>query len=183
MKPTRFVSLAALFLFALASTLPAYDIKGAKPISELSEAQAKAKADKKLITLVYKGSDNQCPHCAAAAANGVKAVQSSSVMVLITEKEWRNQSLVSKLPKPMQTALKDQFGGAYVSFNVFDPDITKVVASGDRHSLENDQKKIHAFTKAVHDAKAGMQDGNNKSGLDALKPTPAPAPAKPTSGQ
>jgi hypothetical protein len=126
------IFLAAVLSFFQVSRLSAYDIKGAKPISDLSEVQAKAKTDKKLITLVYKGSDNTCPHCAAAAVNGVRAVQSSSVMVLITEKESRNNSIVSKLPKPMQEVLKSQYGGAYVSFTVFDPDLTKVLASGDR---------------------------------------------------
>ena len=144
----------AVVLVALqALPLAAYDIKGAKPVTKLGEQQTKAKADKKLVTLVYKGSDNTCPHCAAAAENGIKAVQSSSVMVVITEQEAKESSIVSKLPKAIQDVLSVQHRGAYVSFTVFDADLTKVIASGDRFALEKDQKKIHAFTNLVREAK------------------------------
>jgi hypothetical protein len=150
----KWIALSAAVLLVLqALPLSAYDIKGAKPVSKLEEQQAKAKADKKLITLVYKGSDNTCPHCAAAAENGIKAVQSSSVMVLITEKEAKESSIVSTLPKAIQDVLSVQHRGAYVSFTVFDADLTKVIASGDRYALEKDQKKIHEFTSLVREAK------------------------------
>jgi len=144
--------LTAAALSLLCSFVGAYEITGAKPIDKLSAEQAKAKQGKKLITVVYKGADNNCPHCAAAAENGIKAVRASSEMVVITEAQTKDKALMSTLPPAVQKVLSTQPTNAWVSFTVFDPDLTKVIASGNRETLETDKKAIREFSNKVHEA-------------------------------
>lgn len=153
-------SLTLIIIILLAqcsSRLLAYEITGAKPISKLEDQQMKAKADKKLITIVYQGSDKECPHCAAAAENGIKAVHNSSVILVITQKEAHDVSLIKKLPASVKNALKDQFLGAWVSFTVFDPDFKKVIASANRDSLEDDVKATRTFANKVREARKELK--------------------------
>jgi hypothetical protein len=149
--------LITLLFLQLGFTANAYEIRGAKPISKLAEEQAKAKQDKKLICIIYKGSNEACPHCENAAANGVKSVSGDALTIYITEKESRDKTIISKLPQPVQAVLKKQSLGAWVSFTVFDADLTTVIASADRHTLDTDRKGTRAFAKKVTEAKKELK--------------------------
>ncbi len=135
----------------------AYEISGAKPIDKLAAEQAKVKEGKKLICLVYKGADDSCPHCAAAAENGVKAVRGSAECVFITEAQVKDKAIMDKLPANLQTMLKAQPTNAWVSFTVYDADLTKVIATSSRNSLENDKKATKQFADTVRDAKNALK--------------------------
>lgn len=135
----------------------AYEISGAKPIDKLAEEQAKVKESKKLICIVYTGSDKSCPHCAAAAENGVKAVRGSAECVVITEEQVKDKAIMDKLPANVQKMLKAQPTNAWVSFTVYDADMTKVIASANRQSLETDKKATKEFANTVKEAKSALK--------------------------
>lgn len=135
----------------------AYEISGAKSIDKLAAEQAKVKAGNKLICLVYKGSDDSCPHCATAAENGVKAVRGSAECVFITEAQVKDKAIMDKLPPHVQKMLKQQPTNAWVSFTVYDADMTKVIATSSRVSLETDKKATKEFAATVREAKAALK--------------------------
>ena len=135
----------------------AYEISGAKPIDKLASEQAKVKASKKLICIVYKGSDDSCPHCAAAAENGVKAVRGSAECVFITEAQVNDKAVMDKLPVNVQKMLKSQPTNAWVSFTVYDADLTKVIATSNRESLETDKKATKQFSETIREAKDALK--------------------------
>ena len=145
--------LAVLLLCAVCQIAGAYEIQGARPIDKLAAEQAKAKTGKKLMCIVYKGRDDSCPHCASAADNGVKAVRASTEMVVITEAQVADKALVATLPKAVQAVLAKQHTNAYVSFTVFDADLTTVIASADRYALDDDRKATREFAEKVRDAR------------------------------
>ena len=151
------VLLTAAFLASAIHLASAYEIAGAKPIDKLAAEQAKAKQGKKLICIVYKGADNTCPHCAAAAENGVKAIKASTEMVVITEEQVKDKALLGTLPKAVKSMLERQPTNAWVSFTVFDQDMTTIIASGDRSSLETDRKAIREFADKVRDARKELK--------------------------
>lgn len=142
---------------ALCSFANAYEISGAKPIEKLAAEQAKVKESKKLICLVYMGSDDTCPHCAAAAENGVKAVRGSAECVFITEAQVKDKAIMDKLPPDVQKMLKQQPTNAWISFTVYDADMTKVIATSSRDTLETDKKATKKFADAVRDAKNALK--------------------------
>ena len=144
-------------LGAVCSFANAYEISGAKPIDKLAAEQAKVKEGKKLICLVYKGADDSCPHCAAAAENGVKAVRGSAECVFITEAQVKDKAIMDKLPANVRKMLKEQPTNAWVSFTVYDAEMTKVIATSSRNSLENDKKATKQFADAVRDAKNALK--------------------------
>jgi hypothetical protein len=147
----------ALVVGLLCNFANAYEIAGAKSIDKLASEQAKVKAGKKLICLVYKGADETCPHCAAAAENGVKAVRGSAECVFITEAQVKDQAIMGKLPSDVQKMLRTQPTNAWVSFTVYDADMTKVIATSSRQSLETDKNATKQFAETVRDAKNALK--------------------------
>ena len=135
----------------------AYDISGAKPIDKLASEQAKAKSAKKLMCIVYKGADENCPNCATAAENGVKAVRGAAECVFITEAQVKDPKVMETLPAEVQKMLKSQPTNAWVSFTVYDADLTKMIATLSRKSLENDKKAIKEFSKTIREAKSALK--------------------------
>lgn len=131
--------------------------RGFMPISELKDAQTKATADKKLVVLVVKGMDDACPNCAAALENGEKAVGSGVVKVFARAETIRQQDSAA-FPFALKERLKKPFvTGAYVTFVVFDPGMSKVVAEAGRKELQSDKKATADFKKAVQDAKKTLK--------------------------
>lgn len=152
-----FSILAALLLAYTSSTAVAYEISGAKPIDKLVAEQAKAKSAKKLMCVVFQGADTSCPHCAAAADNGTKAIRASTEMVVITEAQVKDPAVMASLPKAVRELMEKQTRNAYVSFNVFDQELTTLIASADREMLENDKKKTREFAEKVRDARKALR--------------------------
>jgi hypothetical protein len=152
--------IAALFCLASCLVLPlsAKDDapRGYVPLSELQEAQTKADG-KKLIVLVVKGMDDACPNCAAALENGEKAV-GSGVVRLFARAEKIREADSAGFPQ----TLKDRIGkgfttGAAVTFVVFNPDMTSIVAEASRKELQSDKKATAAFKKEVQAAKKALK--------------------------
>ena len=126
--------------------------RGYEPLSELQAAQAKAKGSK-LIVLVIKGMDDNCPNCAAALENGEKAVGSGVIKVFARAETIRkaesggfSQALKDRISKGFTT-------GAAVTFVVFDPEMTKIITEASRKELQSDKKATAAFKKEVQEAK------------------------------
>jgi hypothetical protein len=134
----------------------AYDVPGSKPIEKLDAEVAKVKASKKLICIVYTGSDESCPHCAAAAANGVKAVRGSAEVVVIKQVQAKDKAFTAKFTPAVQEMLAKQPTNAWVSFNVYDPDMNTLIASIGRE-LETNKEATKAFTAKVKAAKAELK--------------------------
>lgn len=135
---------------------PAYEVAGSKPIEKLDAEVAKVKASKKLICIVYVGSEENCPHCAAAAANGVKAVKGSAEVVVIKQVQAKDKAFVAKFTPVVQEMLAKQPTNAWVSFNVYDPDMKTLIASIGRE-LETDKQATKEFTARVKAAKAKLK--------------------------
>lgn len=149
--------LPALFAASFCHLASAYEVQGSKPIEKLDAEVAKVKAAKKLICIVYTGSDESCPNCAEAAVNGVKAVKSSAEVVVIKEKQAKDQAFVAKFSPAVQKMLAEQPTNAWVSFNVFDADMTTLIASAGRFELQSDKEATKAFTAKVKAAKAALK--------------------------
>ncbi len=155
MKP-----IAALLCLATCLTLPlsAKDDapRGFMPLSELKEAQTKADG-KKLVVLVVKGMDDTCPNCAAALENGLKAV-GSGVVKVFARAETIGKADASGFPPALQERIKRNFTtGAAVTFVVFNPDMSSIIAEATRKELQNDKKATAAFKKEVQDAQKALK--------------------------
>lgn len=123
------------------------------PLPELKEARARAEKEKELLILVVKGDDDQCPNCAAAMENGLKAIGSGVVKVFSRVDEIRKAD-TSEFPESLKMRLKKSLtGGAYVTFIVFKPDMSEIITEAGRKELQNDKKAISAFKKDVQAAK------------------------------
>lgn len=153
-------TLAALFSLTTLLVLPltAKDDapRGFTPLAELQEAQTKA-AGKKLIVLVVKGMDDACPNCATALDNGEKAIGSGVVKVFARAETIRKADSSGFTP-----ALKNRIGngfttGAAVTFVVFNPDMSTIVAEASRKELQSDKKATAAFKKEVQAAKKALK--------------------------
>ena len=106
-RPANFTFMKALLISAILATsfcyiAPAYEVAGSKPIDKLDGEIAKVKTAKKLICIVYTGSDENCPHCAAAAANGVKAVRGSAEVVVIKQVQAKDTAFTAKFTPAVQ---------------------------------------------------------------------------------
>ena len=148
-------------IFALFTALPAVAKedapRGFVPLTEIKSAQAEATSGKKLLVLVVQGMNNQCPNCATALENGLRAV-GSGVVKVYARAETIAQGDKSNFPPAMQERVKQNFStGASVTFVVFDPEMTKIVAEADRSQLQNDKKAIAAFKTSVQDAKKALK--------------------------
>lgn len=131
--------------------------RGFTPLAELKEAQTEAASGKKPVVLVVKGMDDACPNCAAALENGLKAV-GSGVVKVFARAETIGKGDASNFPPALQQRVKKQFiGGAYVTFVVFDPEMTQIVAEASREELQDDKAATTAFKKAVQAAKKGLK--------------------------
>jgi len=146
----------ALLVASLCSIASAYDVPGSKPIEKLDAEVAKAIVSKKLICIVYTGSDQNCPHCAAAAVNGVKAVRGSAECVVIKEVQAKDKTFAAKFTPAVQAMLAQQPTNAWVSFNVYDPEMKTLIASIGRQ-LETDKNATKEFTDKVKAAKAALK--------------------------
>ena len=149
-----------LFLAAVGFSLPfaaAYDVSGAKPIEKLDEEVAKVKASKKLICIVYTGSDESCPNCADAAEAGVKAVRGVAECVVIKEVQLKDAAITGKLTPAVNKVLSTQSRMAWVSFSVFDPDMNTLIATIGRMELQKDKKAVKEFTEKIKAAKAELK--------------------------
>jgi len=127
--------------------------RGFSPLSELKDVQTKALADKKLIVLVVKGMDDQCPNCAAALENGLKAVGSGLEKVFARAETIGKADATAFTPALQQRVKQNFTTGAAVTFVVFNPEMTQIVAEAGRKELQSDKKAIAAFKKEVQDAK------------------------------
>jgi len=130
--------------------------RGFTPLAELKEAQTKA-AGKKLVVLVVKGMDDACPNCAAALENGLKAVGSGIVKVF-ARAETIGKADASGFPPTLQERIKQSFTtGAAVTFVVFNPDMSSIIAEASRKELQNDKKATAEFKKKVQDAQKALK--------------------------
>lgn len=152
----KLFSLSAILFVSLCGLASSYDVAGSKPIEKLEDEVAKVIASKKLICIVYTGRDENCPHCAAAAANGVKAVRGSAECVVIKEAQAKDKAFAAKFTPAVQAVLAKQPTNAWVSFNVFDPEMKTLIASIGRE-LETDKKATKEFTEKVKAAKAELK--------------------------
>ncbi|MEI6675346.1 MAG: hypothetical protein WCO57_09235 [Verrucomicrobiota bacterium] len=130
--------------------------RGFTPLAELKEAQSKAEG-KKLVVLVVKGMNDSCPNCAAAMENGLKAIGSGGVKVF-ARAETIGKADASSFPPALQGRIKQGFTtGASVTFVVFKPDMSSIVAEASRTELQSDKKAIAAFKKKVQEAQKALK--------------------------
>lgn len=127
--------------------------RGFAPLSELQKAQAKAVAGKKLVVLAVKGKEDACPNCAAAMENGLKAVGSGVVKVFARAESIGGADASAFTPALKERVGRGFIGGAYVTFVVFDPEMSKIIVEAGRKELESDKKAIAEFKKTVQKAK------------------------------
>ncbi|MGJ8656076.1 MAG: hypothetical protein ACSHX6_06475 [Akkermansiaceae bacterium] len=125
--------------------------RGYDATSEFEEVKAEAITKKKLLTIVFKGSDDRCPNCAATMENGEKAAKSSSKMLFTRVAAIRSNK--TGLPKEILSQVGNLSDGASVHFLVFNPNDLKLVAKGGRTELQSNKKSIKVFKDAVRAAK------------------------------
>lgn len=154
------ILLAVIASFAiLPATAKDNDVpRGYTPLADYKSVQAKAIADKKLVVLVVKGADDECPNCAAAMENGESAT-GSGVEKLFVRAEAINKDDPSGLPPVLQTRLKKKgfTYGSWVTFVVFNPEMTEIVAEADRKDLQSNKEAIAVFKKTVQAAKKALK--------------------------
>ena len=132
--------------------------RGFTPLAEYKEVQAKAVANKKLVVLVVKGADDACPNCVAAMDHGEKAA-GSGVEKLFVRAEAINKAGGSEQPPALQERMKTKLftTGASVTFLVFNPEMTEIVAEAGRQELQSDKDATSAFKKKVQAAKKALK--------------------------
>jgi hypothetical protein len=158
MKKSSFVTSLVCLLGFLVLPLTAKDDapSGFVPLSELQEAQAKA-AGKKLVVLVVKGMDDACPNCASAMGNGEKAIGSGVVKVFARAETISKADSTGFTPALKARIAKNFTTGAAVTFVVFNPDMTTIVAEASRKELQDDKDATNAFKKEVQEAKKTLK--------------------------
>lgn len=131
--------------------------RGYDPISDLEKARVEATTKNKLILLVVKGLNDDCPYCATALANGEKAV-GAGVVKVFARAEALNTMETSAFPPALQERVRRKFTtGASVAVLVFNPDMSKLLAEAARRQLESDRKAISAFQKEVSEHKKQLR--------------------------
>ncbi|MGC4015063.1 MAG: hypothetical protein QM755_11195 [Luteolibacter sp.] len=131
--------------------------RGFTPISELKDVQAKAAKDKKLIVLVVKGSDDSCPHCAAAMEAADKSVGSGVLQVFARAADM-NKADKGGFPEALKNRAKKLFtDGAWVTVLVFNPDMSQIIAEADRKGLDDNKEATAAFHQKVVEAKKALK--------------------------
>ncbi len=156
MKHFLFTSFVTLILGALPLSAEDKVPGGYQPVTEFKEAIAKSNG-KKLIVLVVKGLDDQCPNCKDAMKNGERAV-GSEVIKIFARAETLNKADLSSYPKALQDRAKKQSftTNAFVTFLVFDPKMEKIIAESSRTELQSNKKLIAEFKKVVQDAQGKL---------------------------
>ncbi|MEY3897016.1 MAG: hypothetical protein RLZZ214_2537 [Verrucomicrobiota bacterium] len=145
-------------LFTPFSAIAKDDVpRGFTPLVEIKEAQTEAASGKKLVVLVVKGMDDACPNSAAALENGLKAVGSGVVKVFARAETIGKADASNFTPALRERVKKNFIGGAYVTFVVFDPAMTQIVAESSRKELQDDKAATTAFKKTVQEAKKGLK--------------------------
>jgi hypothetical protein len=153
MKKPLIVVMAA-FAFSVFPAIAKDDVpRGFEPLAELKTAQTSAVAGKKLVVLVVKGMDDECPNCATALANGLDAVGSGVVKVFARAETIREADSSAFTPALQQRVQKGFTTGAAVTFVVFDPAMNQIVAEADRSQLQEDKKATAEFKKKVQEAR------------------------------
>jgi hypothetical protein len=131
--------------------------RGYEPVSNLEKAKTEAVAKNKLVMLVVKGRNDDCPYCASALANGEKAVGSGVVKVFARAEEM-NAADTSSFPAALQERVRRKFvTGASVTVLVFNPDMSTLLAEAGRRQLESDKKLIAEFQKKVSEHKRELR--------------------------
>jgi hypothetical protein len=151
---TLLYSLLALAILPLA--IVAKEAKEKAPsgyytFDEIAKAQEKAKTSKKMIAVLAKGMNDNCPHCVTAMGVGQSTLRNDCVLVFT-----RAETLPSKtasLPEAAKSGLGGCPTGASVTFVVFNPEMTEMVAKIGRDQLENDRKAVAELKKTVSAAK------------------------------
>ena len=157
MKHSILLLVSAVLLSVLPAGAKESVPRGFSSLSELKEVQAKAVVDKKLVVLVVKGMDDSCPNCAAALANGLQAV-GSGVVKVFARAETIGSADASAFSPALQARVQQQFvRGAAVTFVVFDPEMSKILAEAGRKELQNDKKATAAFKQEVQAAKKALK--------------------------
>jgi hypothetical protein len=80
--------------------------------------------------------------------DGVKAVRGAAEVIVIKEAQAKDEAFVAKFTPAVREMLAKQPTKAWVSFNVYDPDMKTLVASIGRQ-LETDKKATKEFTEKV----------------------------------
>jgi cytochrome c2 len=101
--------------------------------------------------------DDQCPNCAAALENGLKAVGSGLEKVFARAETIGKADATAFTPALQQRVKQNFTTGAAVTFVVFNPEMTQIVAEAGRKELQSDKKAIAAFKKEVQDAKKAVK--------------------------
>ena len=156
MKNYFFATLSALFLFTLPGAAKDKIPTGFEPISDLEQVIKDAN-EKKLIMLVIKGKNDECPRCAESMKNGVRAVGSSVMKVFVRAEDFNSMDK-STLPAALKKRAEKSFAiGASVSILVFDPKMEKIIAEISRDELEGNKKHTDEFKKTVQAAKKELK--------------------------
>ncbi len=130
--------------------------RGFAPLTELKDVQTKAEG-KKLVVLVVKGMDDACPNCTAALENGEKAV-GSGVAKLFARAETIRAAESADFSPALKERIRQGFTtGASVTFVVFNPDMSAIVAEASRKELQADRKATAEFKKQVQEAKKALK--------------------------
>ena len=146
-----------LLSFFLLSSLAHADVpRGYKSTQEFDVAKEDAISKKKLLTILFKGSDDNCPNCDTTIENGEKAAKSSSVLLFARVNDFHKNK--TGLPKEILKQVDNLSGGASVSFYVFNPTTLELVTKGSRTELQNNKKKIKEFKDAVRAAKKELKN-------------------------
>ena len=128
--------------------------RGYQPTSEFEEVAAKAKAKKKMITILVKGSNDSCPNCVTSVDNGERAVKTYSEFLFCRAKQVTSGK--TQLPETIASQLTNISYGASVQFFVFDPFEYKLIARASRTELQDDKKATRAFKDTVREAKKAL---------------------------
>ncbi len=84
--------------------------------------------------------------------------EAASGKKLVMLVETINKGDASNFVPALQARVKKNFTtGASVTFVVFDPEMTKIVAEASREELQDDKKATAAFKKTVQEAKKGLK--------------------------
>jgi len=152
MKTLNIISLilAVTFVNALAE-LP----RGYEGTANFEKSQEKAISKKKFLTILFQGSNHNCPNCKTTITNGERAVKSSSVMIYSTVADYWKKS--TKLPKKILDQVGNLSGGASVHFYVFNPNTLELIIHGGRKELQTDKDSIRNFKKVIRSAKKDLK--------------------------
>ncbi len=157
--------LAVLVALASGSAFAALDVpKKVFPVKRLDEAIAKAKSEKKAVSLVFSQANTTCGICIAASSQAFKALDDHSIVVLVNSGVIEELALLSP---PVFTALnEDSFGNTIPWAVVMSPDLTEPWDKVKHEDMTN-AKAYRAVEKSV---KARLAQP-----VDAAPATPAAA--------